>query len=132
MKWTCLLITVVTNSFYKDQSKKNLDKVFMSLQSAMESVLESDGSNNYRQKHLGKDKMIQKEGKLPSTFSCNPIALEQARDIVSDPAKFYTNFDLYKHRKRMRSLEGVVDDVAGEDEARTAVAFCFCKVSGGK
>ena len=24
------------------------------------------------------------------------------------------------------------EDVAGEDEARTAVAFCFCKVSGGK
>ena len=60
--------------------------------------------------------MLLNNGKLPSTFSCNPVALEQARDIVSDPDKFYTNFDLYKHRKRMRSLEGVVDDVAGEDE----------------
>ena len=111
------LIAVVTDSFYKEQSKKNLDKVFMSLQSAMESVLESDGSNNYRQKHLGKEKILRKDGKLPSTFSCNPVALEQGREIVSDPDKFFTNFDLNKQRKRMmRSLEGVVDDVAGEDE----------------
>ena len=28
--------------------------------------------------------------------------------------------------------EDDAEDVAGEDEARTAVAFCFCKVSGGK
>ena len=109
------LIAVVNDSFYKEQSKKNVDKVFMSLQSAMESVLESDGDNCYRQKHLKKDKILWKEGKLPSTFVCNPVALEQAREIVNDPESFFSDVDLNKHRRRMRSNEQVVDDVYDDE-----------------
>ena len=114
------LITVVTKSFYDDRNKKSLDKVFMSLQCAMESVLEHDGNNNYPMKHVWKDKILRESssnGLLPPTFKCNPTAVETASDIVNHPELHYEYFDPVKHNQRKQSLglHQVIDDVFDDE-----------------
>ena len=92
----------------------------MSLQCAMESVLEHDGNNNYQMKHVRKDKILRESssnGLLPPTFKCNPTAVETARDIVNHPELHYEHFDLVRHnqRKQALGLHQVVDDVFDDE-----------------
>ena len=78
------LIEVVKAAFHEDANKKNLNKVFLSLQQAMLSVLECRGNNNCRHKHMGKDKLMQK-GALPVSLKVPQELIDVANELIAAP-----------------------------------------------
>ena len=94
------LIAEVLKAFNHEQNKKNLNKVFLSLQQAMISVLECKGNNNYKLKHMGKDK-LEKAGKLPVALKVDQELINIANEMVGNIENFFPRFDSVKQQKRL-------------------------------
>ena len=103
------LITVVKEAFYREQSRKNLNKVFLSLQQAMTSVLECKGDNNYRLKHMSKDKLIN-NNTLPISLHCDQELINIANEILAAPEEHFPNLN-----KRQKTSATVPIQAKSED-----------------
>ena len=97
------LIAEVLKAFNHEQNKKNLNKFFLSLQQAMISVLECKGNNNYKLKHMGKDK-LEKAGKLPVALKVDQELINIANEMVGNIENFFPRFDSVKQQKRLEEL----------------------------
>ena len=76
-------------------------RVFLSLQQAMISVLECKGNNNYKLKHMGKDK-LEKAGKLPVALKVDQELINIANEMVGNIENFFPRFDSsVKRQKRV-------------------------------
>ncbi len=58
---------------YKDYDAKMINRVFLTLQSCMNQIIETNGSNRYKIPHMGKEK-LEREGKLPLVLNVTPHA----------------------------------------------------------
>ena len=74
------LIEVVQKAF-QDVTTTSTDNVFLSLQMAMESIMNCGGKNNYKLSHMCKDK-LRLEGRLPVSIRCNVDAVSVAKGIL--------------------------------------------------
>jgi hypothetical protein len=54
-----------------------INKGFITLQTCLNEILESDGGNDYKIPHMGKDR-LQRLGQLPRRIRASPLALENA------------------------------------------------------
>ena len=84
------------DAFYLEQNRKNLNKVFLSLQEAMKGVLQCKGDNNYRLKHMKNDKLL-KDNMLPVALHCDQELINIANDILDSPEEHFPN--MYKKQK---------------------------------
>ena len=71
------LIAAVKQSF-NDLSREKLNSVFLSLQQCMIEIMKVGGGNNYKQPHMGKEK-LQREGLLPTTLTLDSEILSNVR-----------------------------------------------------
>ncbi|CAH9127198.1 unnamed protein product [Cuscuta epithymum] len=71
-------LTEAVTRAYDDLTAYSLNKVFLSFQCVMEQILMHKGGNNYKLKHIGKDKLARK-GMLPLNMEINPELVEEAK-----------------------------------------------------
>lgn len=62
-------------------SREKLENVFLTLQKCMESTMIAFGGNDYKIKHMSKEK-LRREGRLPVSIRCSDEALATARNLV--------------------------------------------------
>ncbi|OMO88972.1 hypothetical protein COLO4_20007 [Corchorus olitorius] len=70
------LVSAVERSFDR-LSPESLNNVFLSLQLCMIEVMKVLGGNNYRLKHVNKNR-LEGQGELPTSFSCDQDIVKQA------------------------------------------------------
>lgn len=104
-----------TYEAFNKLGENKLNDVFLSLQTAMESAMGCGGGNNYKLKHIHKEK-LRRLNILPSTLTCNEEAIQNAKHIIEyaesslvDSCNMYAslNFDDDNH------IESAID-LAGE------------------
>ena len=44
-----------------------------------------DGNNNYKVRHLGKEK-LRRLGLLPKSLKCNPLLIARGREVLDEPS----------------------------------------------
>jgi len=96
----------VKDAFFLEQNRKNLNKVFLSLQQAMTAVLQCKGDNNYRLKHMSKDKLMN-DNTLPVSLNCDQELVNIANDILDAPNDHFPN--LRKKQKTAAATPMLVD-----------------------
>ena len=75
-----LLINV--QSAFDDLSCDTLDNTYLMLQKCLELSMAVGGGNRYKLPHLHKDR-LRKQGRLPQTFYCDPVAYDKAASELS-------------------------------------------------
>ena len=68
---------------YWSQPTVTTEKIFLSYQMAMESIMEVNGSNNYKLQHMSKDKLLRSDGGLPQVLPCSEEAVNAALEMLS-------------------------------------------------
>ena len=76
------LVTTVEDTF-ENMDHQTLNKVWLTLQTVMGSIMEAKGSNKYRIYHMNKDKLI-REGTLPTSIECKQELLKATWDDLED------------------------------------------------
>lgn len=75
------LIEIVQKAF-QDVTRTAADNVFLSLQMAMENIMNCGGNNNYKLAHMSKEK-LRREGQLPISIRCKTEVIQAAKDILA-------------------------------------------------
>lgn len=78
------LISAVESAFW-NQPQNTVDNVFLSLQGAMIDSLTVDGNNNYKIRHLKKEK-LRRRGLLPKSLKCDPLLIARGREVLDEPS----------------------------------------------
>mmetsp|Transcript_991 Transcript_991/g.1748 ORF Transcript_991/g.1748 Transcript_991/m.1748 type:complete len:220 (+) Transcript_991:3956-4615(+) len=69
------LITIVQDSF-QQLHHSTLNNTFLTLQTCMEECILHNGNNNYKIRHMSKQR-LEREGRLPISIDCNPAVLQR-------------------------------------------------------
>ena len=64
---------------YDDYPKEKINRIWLTLMSCMNEIIDSGGDNSYRIPHMGKDK-LEKENRLPLTIAVTKAAYDQFKD----------------------------------------------------
>jgi hypothetical protein len=76
------LIEQVTRA-YREYSPRKVDFGFLTLQSVLEQILISNGGNNYKIPHMGKERLL-RDGVLPLRIRASATAVSVARQVMDD------------------------------------------------
>ena len=71
------LITAVQDSF-QQLHHSTLNNTFLTLQTCMEQVILHNGNNNYKIRHMSKQR-LEREGRLPLSIDCSQDLLDRLR-----------------------------------------------------
>ncbi|KAG6950242.1 hypothetical protein JG687_00014379, partial [Phytophthora cactorum] len=71
-----------TTEAYWELPDETLNKVFLSLQCAMESCIREGGENTYKLGHMSKAKLL-REGRLPLRLACSEHTVSVMRSLPS-------------------------------------------------
>ena len=72
-----------TEDAYNNIPTTKVENVFLTLQCCMEASMKEMGRNSYKIPHTSKEK-LRREGRLPISIRCNPLALAKARETVDE------------------------------------------------
>ena len=76
------LIESVEHAFDSYDVEK-LDKVFITLQSILIQVMIDEGGNSYKIPHMGKDKMLKENGKLPRALKIDGELYRKTLEVIA-------------------------------------------------
>lgn len=102
------LIEQVEGAF-ADFDPRKIEKGFLTIQTVCDKILKCHGDNTYKIPHIGKDKILRREGALP-------VQLE-ASEEAKEAAKYYSNLEDEVEEEELATLLQQWD---GEDDARRA------------
>ena len=75
------LVSAVNESFL-ELTSESLQNVFLSLQMAMDEIIQCEGGNNYKLGHMSKAK-LSREGRLPANLVCRAAVLDETPPATS-------------------------------------------------
>ncbi|OMO83319.1 hypothetical protein COLO4_22596 [Corchorus olitorius] len=76
------LVSAVMKAFEEFSSFES-NKIFLTLQTVMEKIIERKGCNVYDVPHIGKEK-LDREGRLPKVWKCDRTIVQEARELLGD------------------------------------------------
>lgn len=71
-------------SAFEELKPETLDNVWVTLQSCMEKIMETNGGNDYKIPHMNKARLRRERGQMLSSIQCGAQAFEQATSFLDE------------------------------------------------